>query len=198
MSVDVPGIAPPFYLRNGQEWADRREHIVVSDAPLSAPVYEKGVILPLRPRTDVATTNLAFAGGACDASGAFVGGHARSRDPNFNMGCSCAYDFDEQAVRDSEERVVFGGVLYNHFGHQLVDTVSRLWYVAEHGLEGRKLAFVMGLTGAGKTVSKMYKVMLSALGVSPGEVLIVEEPTRFAEVVVPDEALCILDGANAA
>lgn len=193
------GIVPPFYVSNGQKWADSLKRYEVRDCRLEAPVYEDGIILPLRRRKDVKVADAAYMGGACDADGTFAGGHARAmRDPN--LSCLMSYAVHEESLAKSDESVIFCGIIYQHFGHQLVDTVSRLWYLLGRNLGGMKIAFVMqpGAETSDNPTRPAWKTMLRLLGVAEEDVLIVREPTRFKKVVVPEEALRIRMDANAA
>lgn len=193
------GIVPPFYVSNGQKWADSLKRYEVRDSRLEAPVYEDGIILPLRRRKDVKVADAAYMGGACEADGTFAGGHARAmRDPN--LSCLMSYAVHEESLAKSDESVIFCGIIYKHFGHQLVDTVSRLWYLLGRNLGGMKIAFVMqpGAETSDNPTRPAWRTMLRLLGVAEEDVLIVREPTRFKKVVVPEEALRIRMDANTA
>lgn len=199
MSSEASGIVPPFYVRNGRDWAEAQSGVLISDEPLSAEVCPDGLILPLR-RRDEATMNRGngvFEGGACNAEGHFVGGHARSGEAWENLNCMQAYEVDPANIRNSDEKVIYCGVMYKHFGHMLVDSITRYWYLSPETMAGRKLAFTFAPT-FGPSFPKAWKVLLSHLGASPDDVIFVEEPTRFAEVVVPQESFAILVGGNLA
>ena len=196
MDVESSGIVPPYYLRNGQEWADVHDDIAVSDGELSVRRYERGVILPIRRCSDetIRALHTHLEGGVCDADGTFVAGHTGS---TWALNCRKAYDFDESTVRCSQERVVFCGVLYCHFGHQLVDSMVHLWYLCGGIEPGLKPAFVVAPLFAASP-GGTYRTILKALGVNLDDVVIVQEPTRFAEVVVPDQSFGIMSGGDPA
>lgn len=199
MDSESRGIVPPFYVRNGQEWADAQADVVISDGQLSVQSYPGGMILPARNRdkTMLSFGNGVLEGGVLDAQGRFVAGHARSGDAWDNLNCMQGYAVDPAAVRESDESVIFCGLMYKHFGHMLVDSTTRYWYLTPETTAGKKLAFVM-VPAFGTSFPNAWKVILSHLGVSPDDVIFVEEPTRFAEVVVPDESFAVRVGGNPA
>ena len=154
--------------------------------PLSVQEVENGIVLPLRARKDVKTLNNAFEGGVCDKDGNFVAGITRNlKNPSTNLSCSRTYR-PPQHVPVRHETVIFGGILYAHFGHLITDSLTRLWWLAGHPDTSYKFCFLDTPSLAGGF--KLYNV-LEAAGITRDRMEIITEPTQFDKIIVPQEAL---------
>ena len=96
----------------------------------------------------------------------------------------------QQTVGLRDERVVFGGVIYGHFGHQIIDGFTRLWHFARHHEEGLKYVFVLQ-PGANPRHAQAF---FALAGLDNYE--IITAPMRFKEVICPEEAFFSGGGAN--
>ena len=101
---------------------------------------ENGLVLPLKP-----SKNPSFMlGGVCDEDGNLVAGFNRnsssvsSSNPGWAGICG-TYDHSGETIEFVGESVIFGGVLMWHFGHFLLECMSRLWYVVENPQDTRKI-----------------------------------------------------------
>ncbi|QZN98495.1 glycosyltransferase family 61 protein [Chenggangzhangella methanolivorans] len=88
------------------------------------------------------------------------------------------------------EPVVFGGAMIHHFGHFLTDTLSRLWILRELPPEIR----IVFLTHAGQTLDFFLKRAwirdtLSAFGINHERIILVDRPTIFRNIIVPQPAI---------
>jgi tetratricopeptide (TPR) repeat protein len=82
------------------------------------------------------------------------------------------------ASKTFKGRAIYGGILQRHFGHFLVDGLSRLWYARLHP----KLPIVW--TGECKYTS-WQKEILEILGIPVDNAIFVDEPMLFNELVIP-------------
>ncbi len=154
------------------------------NAPLCAPVYENAVLLPLRPRTDVSVQNVCCEGGVCAQDGTFITGLTRALDSrNPDWSCKRGYEIPDQ-VNFRDETVMYGGVLIAHFGHTLLDSMSRMWWWVKNRDQKIKIVFLR-IPGQ----KKVYDCFLQAAGLSETDWEIIDEPTRFSKLIVPDEAM---------
>lgn len=153
---------------------------------LSVQEIEHGIMLPLRARKDVKTLNNAFEGGVCDENGNFVAGITRNlKNPSTNLSCSRSYQ-PPKYVPVRHETVIFGGILYAHFGHLITDSLTRLWWFADHPDTSYKLVFLDTPSLAGGF--KLYNI-LEAAGITRDRMEIITEPVQFDKIIVPQEAL---------
>ena len=166
-----------FYTRFNDIWESELKKIIPIETKPDIREIDNAVLLPLRRRKDLQVK--AFEGGVVNNRGQFVSGVQRSKR-NFQLPFSCNKGYRVDNARYVDEKTVFGGVIFGHFGHVLIDTCSRLWHFAENPDDGLKRVFV----STPETTFKYGKLFdLSGMVWK-----IIEEPTRFREVVVPGEA----------
>lgn len=152
-----------------------------------------GVILPLVRCNDYETLDGVFKGGVCNKNGEFVAGIIRNRNKvATNMSCFESYDFEDKDILKRDEEVVFGGVLIPHFGHMMVDCMSRMWWFIEHRNENRKYVFLQQ-PGVGEF---KFKEFFYLLGMKDEQLEIITQPTRFRNIIIPDESCHSLSGTS--
>jgi len=133
-------------------------------------------ILPLRELSD---DQLLFGrGGVVDAGGNYV--PLSGIETRIGLG----YAFEAPAYRD--ETVVYCGYLVNHWGHFLVEAVTRLWYALENDPRVDKYVFFVD-EGEERTVKGNYREFFTLLGIYD-KLELVNAPTTYREVIVPEIA----------
>ena len=165
-----------FYTRFKDSWERDFLRIRCLENQPDNILLKNATLLPLRRRKDLSCK--AFEGGVINEKCTFIGGVQRSKR-NFQLQFSCTKGYKPHVVRKSDEKVVFGGVIFGHFGHVLIDTCTRLWHFAENHDDGLKRVFV-----ATPETTFKYGKLFDLAGM---DWEIVEEPTQCAEVVVPEE-----------
>lgn len=95
-----------------------------------------------------------------------------------------SYAFDNPEYRD--EKVVYCGYLVNHWGHFLVEAVTRMWYALEQDASIDKYVFFLN-ENEERILKGNYKAFFVLLGVWDKLDLICK-PTTYREVVVPQIA----------
>lgn len=143
---------------------------------------KNGFILPvIRPSVT------SFLGGVVNSEKKFVAGLIRHHDlTDWGPSCNKSYDFDENSVTVSNESVVFGGILMPHFGHFLIESLSRLWYVVQNKeiLENHKIVFVFAYE---KVPSFAYE-FFDLIGIPLDKIVFLKNITKFDEIIVPDQS----------
>lgn len=162
-----------------------------------ADVYEQAVILPLR-----YLQGYHACGGVCDSQlrhvAGYVRGCGRNQVPGDNS-VECRAGYIPERVEECDEEVIFGGALNLHFGHFMLESVSRLWYVLAHPEEQRRIAFCLypyDGADAGAPLPELPRFigeLLQLAGLDPGRLLLVPTPTRFRRVIVPHQDRFIYD-----
>lgn len=95
------------------------------------------------------------------------------------------YDCGEENIDYCDDTIFFCGILPLHWGHFLVDYVSRLWAVYEYE-EKFKIAYIHR---AGEhELSKNIKDFLEFAGISEDRLLCITKPTIFKKILVPSSA----------
>lgn len=140
---------------------------------LQSPTYNDAVILPKKAGGDL----IHGLGGVIDKTGKYVS----SSGLTGQFGGIYSIDDNIQVI---DEKVCYCGYLINHWGHFLLDVVSRLWYSLEHDSEVDSYVFVVE-EKTNRRPTANYLEFLKLLGIDK-KIQIVNMPTRFNEVIVPD------------
>lgn len=121
-------------------------------------------------------------GGIIDSRGEFV---EESRlDDSFGG----PYDFDEVDVPFLDETVIYLGILPKHWGHIIIDVLSKLWYSVENPHEYRIVYFGLDWIND-EGVCGSYKQLLNMGGIDDADLFYITEPIRFREVLIPSRTL---------
>lgn len=185
------------FIRNPELWEGclKKSHMLKDHAEAAA--YEKAIILPLE---QISNEELPYSvldtvcrGGVCDADFNPIAGHRRRLDrvPT-NLDCWNAYSVDESQLIVRHERVVFGGILYEHFGHTIADTFSRIWYLVQNP-DFEKVVFVRFAYDGFTSYFDPFE-MLRLLNIPSEKIEVIRQPTQFDEVIVPEEAFISFSG----
>ena len=145
---------------------------------------ERGIILPLK---RIAGTG-SYAGGVCDEGFNFVAGFRRDSENQVGIDCLQSYAVDGGGVQHIHETVIFGGTAYTHFGHALLECLSRLWFVAESGAAER--IAVLPYDGLPRT-KDLYNAFFELLGIDLKRIIYIEAPVQFDRVIVPDQTIYV-------
>ncbi len=143
---------------------------------------EQATILPLR--RDPSFGLLFGKGGVVDCQGQYVDLSAipgRVQD---------AYPF--QAPDCREETVVYCGYMVNHWGHFLIEGVTRLWYFLEQDASVDKYVFFLD-EGEQRQIQGNYREFFQLLGIWD-KLEFINRPTTFRRVIVPELGIHMRQG----
>lgn len=94
------------------------------------------------------------------------------------------YPGDEFIIPDNpdkrDETVIYGGYLFEHWGHFLVESTCRLWYVLQNSRDKAPVVFAVS-----RKPSKVFTDFFELLGLSD-RIVFIDRPTRFTKVLVPE------------
>lgn len=107
-----------------------------------------------------------------DASSIIIGDRANLRRPR------------RYAALYIDEDVLFLGDLHHHFGHVLLERLTRAWALMDKKFRNMKCAVLY--SRAAEPLPDYYVEFLKALGVRPENIVVVSRPTRFKTVFVPE------------
>lgn len=180
-----------YYGPNESEWKRIGEASYKIDGGTGFQIYENAIVLPLKKREDISSPDGVFSGGICALDYTFLAGHRRNlNNSEANYSCETGY-IPLSGPEFRNERVVFGGFLYKHFGHMLLEGMARLWYVVKNR-PSCKIVF-LAFPNRPK-VSCNWQDFFSLLDIDEDQVEIISSPTQFKEIIVPDESLVTLSG----
>ena len=135
---------------------------------------ENATILPLR--RDPSFGLLFGKGGVVDCDGNYVDLSA------IPLRVQYAYPFETPEFRD--EKVVYCGYLVNHWGHFLIEAVTRLWYFMEQDSTVDKYVFFVD-ENEEREIRGNYREFLELLKIWD-KLEIINKPTTYREVIVPE------------
>jgi len=182
---------PDFHLfvEDDQYWREviSIDRTLPAALPLNVYTAENAIILPLKPSSDRFHN---WDGGVVDRDGKFIAGHIvdtrHDHRQNIVRGYPVPSDIDFVA-----EPVIFGGGRdARHFGHFLLEELSRLWYYVENRELNYKVAFINN----GLNFDHPSVALLTQLGLDRDNMLFIERPTQFQTVIVPDQSMYIYSG----
>jgi len=101
------------------------------------------------------------------------------------------YNPSEYGIVESNETVVYCGFFNKAWGHFLTEVVSRLWYSLRNDKSVDAYVFFDVLDG-NIQFSGNYFEFLKLLGISD-KVKIINKPTRYKKVIIPEEGLVYND-----
>lgn len=99
-----------------------------------------------------------------------------------------SYPFQDSVYHD--EKVVYCGYLFKHWGHFLVESVTRLWYVLENDPSIDKYVFFLD-ENEERTVAGNHRAFFELLKIWD-KVEFINTPTTYREVLVPEMAFACM------
>ncbi len=172
-----------FYLDeiNEQNYIQALEHNYEKKEILNVKKYEQATVLPAI--QDMNDLNHTF-GGLITSDGQYVenSGIRRYGTWKYIYG---KYDFDNNNVQYIDKDVYYIGMFIKHWGHFLLESTTRLWYLIHlNDEEKKKMTFVY----FGTKLKKNYLEFFNLLGIHSDQLLYIDSPTKFKSVLVPDVA----------
>ena len=174
-----------LYVPNFDYWKRQCSKEFFSAKEPTVQTVDKGIILPARMKEYKQEHR--YAGGVCDADLNFVAGYSNIAPGKLNGWCCIdeAYSIERSELEQSNEEVIWGGALICHFGHVITESTSRLWYFIENPDDQRRVIFLKVNTWK---VSKWIFELFELMGLSKGRVVILDKPTQFSKVIVPEQS----------
>ena len=176
-----------LYTEYADAWKAAHARVRITNEEPSVKTVSSGVILPLRclECDNPFTIKRFYEGGVVTSQYEFVAGFERDRtDPYANYSVRKAYVPHEIPIYQ-DETVIFGGLIFNHFGHLLVDGLSRIWYALLHP------EYTVCFLSFDNDQNFPFTEYLNLLGLS--YIIIENTPVQFRKILVPDEVVFSLE-----
>lgn len=172
------------------KWAKQTTRNRVIKTELKVQEVENGVILPIKKLRDIPGYDGVFGGGVTTEEYQFVAGHFRKKnDATANYSVSESYKL-ECEPENIDEVVVFGGIFFRHYGHAIIDGLTRMWWYAENYKNlPHKLVFLTMPDQSPETDKRFLRLA----GLTEKDYVIVDRPTKFKKILVPEEAIFNMD-----
>lgn len=164
-----------LYVKSDSKWNSLSQVNYVSNESLNVQTVDNGIILPIK------KINGVYRGGVCDS------------DLHFKAGRSAAWCGvkDNYAISKPDgvikETVLFGGVIMLHFGHMLVDSMTRLWWLTENQYTG----LVVFLVEWGDLKPWVYE-WFQLLGLDKDRIVFIfprDKAVCYEKVIIPSESI---------
>jgi len=169
-----------LYVNDAEIWAKSCSADYYIDEPTDTHVVRNGVVLPLK----VLPGYTDLGGGVCDENGNFITGHVRDNTV-LDRWYNCRFSYPvSQEISSCNETVVYGGILINHFGHALTESLSRIWWLVENPDTSYKFVFIADSCVADVPFIDFFQM----LGLDKEQIVLVKEPTRFESIIIPDQS----------
>lgn len=146
---------------------------------LEAPSYRRATILPYRTTEDPARA----LGGILNMDNKWI-----PESGQHIVGADVVDGYPVDEVEESDLEVVWFGYYHNHWGHFLTEMISRCWYLLKHNPveEDFYVAYAIKTDACNVGLQGTFKEFLNILGVPDERILLVNKPTRFNEINLPD------------
>ena len=171
----------------------RRLHplrIVLGDPMVT--VHSGGIIVRGKALRSSRATPLLYRGGAYTSEKEIVTHSRTVRTAESRCIVGDTPDLPPRPVRKVSKRVLYGGFVFEHFGHLLLEGLSRLWGAR---LTDNRLPIYVQCAGA--NLSQAALTLLDLAGLAK-RVHVVRQDTSFDSVVVPEPAFVIQSKAHKA
>lgn len=152
-----------------------------------------GYILPLKElKSSPVIAGTPFEGGVLSENREFVSGHKRNDMKIFHFAMNQGYEFNIRPIID-DRCVIYGGIIFDVFGHCITETLCRLWYLLECGED---IPIVFLSKNLKYIVPQYFYAMMELLGIDKKRIIILKEITQYREIIIPDQALVMFQGFN--
>ena len=142
---------------------------------------ENGVILPLKV-LDYHTDHETHLGGVIGKNGQFCPLSSTHRADSDFRSLKTGYKPDTKPEY-KDETVIYGGILYEFYGHVLLESMARLWYYVKHNPHKYRVVFNFVPDAKGK-----FKEFFELLDIPYNDDTFITKPTQYKKVIVPEQA----------
>jgi hypothetical protein len=106
---------------------------------------------------------------------------------NFNQWYS-GYNTDTFSYSKKTENinVIFLGAFHPHFGHFILESISRLWIFLESSYSDFEYVYI-----SEKDISIDYLKLIQLFGIDISKLRRITEPTTFSRIIIPEMSLCL-------
>ena len=170
------------------------EYSYTNKDELKVEIVKNGIIYPLEISETGIEENNQY-GGVCDENNNFV---ELSKNTRINRDFHLPYpqwyvganpNVELEKIEYIDEDVVFIGAMHGHFGHFLFESLNRLWFFLNNENKKYKAAYIISNTFPNKKQLDMLKIF----GLKEENLIQVNKPVRFKNVIVPEVSYSLND-----
>ena len=170
-----------LFVGNFEEWKESSLRNYLSDRKLSVKILNDGIVLP---PIHANTKQSLYFGGIYDRNLNFVDGNLASRtDPN--MICETVRGaYLPKVLQRIDEEVIYGGIMLGHFGAFILQCLTRFWYMIQNPNDKRRIILLHIAFGFPDWAKSFFEL----LGIDISRIIIIQQPSMFKKIVVPEQA----------
>lgn len=176
--------------RNEIEQLSNKDYL--SKKKLSWVTADNGIVVPpmnisrLNTKSRNPERTLCGAGGVLDHTGKYI---EMSSQPAYGAytRVSGTYSIKENEILYSSETVMYMNFYIHHWGHYLIDVINRLWFAVEID-SSIKIVYTC-YRGKTDRIQGNYLELLKLMGIDDNRLVLVNEPTRFQRVIIPERSI---------
>ena len=147
--------------------------------------FQRALVTPIRPEGENR-----FLGGLYDDQGRFLPDavHRRSSTGEIQFPDEQGFPLTQADIPVIEQPCLYGGVLFNHFGHFLAESLGRLWPCDQAPCTDLPIYVhpIWGLLDL-ETSGRFGRASLELLGVEPQRIRFITRPMRFERLLIPEQ-----------
>lgn len=95
-----------------------------------------------------------------------------------------SYRFDKENFYYDNREVIFAGYFWDHWGHFILEQISRLWYFLNEKDSTLPIVYM-----GNKPLEGNYLEFFELLGIDTKRLIFVEKPTKFKKVHIPEVSM---------
>lgn len=141
-----------------------------------------GIVLPPIKQAD--DISLFGKGGVVNSSGVYISTSAQYGH-NMKNRVIGKYEPDKN-IEYVDEEVIYFNYFIHQWGHFLIDDISRLWIILEKKYKNHKIVYTCKKDD---NISGNYLELLKLIGVDENQLIKIEKPTKFKNVIIADSSL---------
>ena len=170
-----------LYVEDEAFWKPFCDKDYFIDVPVESKVIKNGVVIPV-------TSYDPMDGGIYDAEGNFVDRLSKvSGKCSKNVGKDISFE-NAVLMPHIHETVVYGGVIFNHYGHMIMESLTRLWWFLENQDSHYRIVFISPYNEI------LYKDFLLMLDLQEENIMLLKQAICFDAIIVPEQSYYIHGG----
>lgn len=158
------------------------------DLALSAIKISNAFVFPMKRKNN--RSPLEYLGGVYSEEKKFIAGYKRQIN-DFSLHDLCEEDYEnvEQKINYVNETVVFGGIIFENKGYIRLDGLSRLWFFLQNMDRDYRYVFCVDCFKSTYIIE-----FLHLIGLKDEQIIFLNNPTQFSQIIVPDESVYACSG----
>ena len=141
-------------------------------------IVDKAIVLPAIPDNTLPWGK----GGVLDSFENFV------EESRLDDAFGAKYDYEKKELILRDESVICISIIPKHWGHILIDVLSKMWWITDSSIPHDIKIVFCGLDWDGK-LEGVYKEVFDLMGIAPERMLHIQKPTLFRRVYLPSRTL---------